>query len=127
MSMERREVLLGLAAGAAAGWIAGAAQAAESDVFVIAEVVAKPEAADELRRLFVEFVAEVRKEPGCKHYSLLEDPAKAGSFYTFETWADKAAVDAHMNTPTIKAFGAKLGNLLAKPPVITPLKMLSDG
>lgn len=127
MSIERREVLFGLTVGVAAGLFASAAPAAEGEVFVIAELLAKPESADELRRLFVEFVAKAREEPGCKHYSLLEDPAKAGHFFTFETWADKAAVDMHMTTPTIKAFGAKLGDILAKPPVVTPLKMLSDG
>lgn len=127
MSMERREVLFGLTAGAAAGLFASAARAAEGEVFVIAELLAKPELADELRRLFVEFVAKARQEPGCKHYSLLEDPAKAGHFFTFETWADKAAADAHMTTADIKAFAGKLKDILAKPPVITPLKMLSDG
>ena len=43
-------------------------------VYVIAELVAKPDKADDLRKLLVEFVAGARKEPGCKHYSLLKDP-----------------------------------------------------
>jgi quinol monooxygenase YgiN len=48
-----------------------------------------------------------RKEPGCKHYSLLEDRKQAGRFLTFETWTDQAAIEAHMTTPAMKAAGKR--------------------
>ena len=47
-------------------------------------------------------VSPAGKEPGCKHASLLEDRKQAGRFLTFETWADQAAVGAHMITPRSK-------------------------
>ena len=128
MTIDRRAVLSAVAATATAGVLASgrSAMAAESDLYVIADLTAKPDAADEFRRLLVDFAAAARKEPGCKHYTLLEDPAKPGQLYTFEIWTDKAALDAHMATPEIKALGPKLQNILAKPPAITPLKILSE-
>ena len=68
-----------------------------------------------------------RKEPGCKHTSLLEDRKQAGRFLTFETWADQAAVEAHMTTPAIKAAGPLLAPILANPFTQEFLKMVSDG
>ena len=53
------------------------------------------------RKLLVEFVAGARKGPGCKHTSLLEDRKQTGRFLTFETWADQAAIEAHMTTPAL--------------------------
>ena len=79
------------------------------------------------RKLLVEFVAGARKEPGCKHISLLEDRKQAGRFLTFETWADQAAIEAHMTTPAIKAAGPMLVPILAKPFTQEFLKMVSDG
>jgi quinol monooxygenase YgiN len=55
--------------------------------------------------LLTEFVADARKEPGCKHDSLLEDQKRPGRFLAFETWADQAALDAHMKTPALEAAG----------------------
>lgn len=124
--LDRRTVIQGLAVGALAAAAPMAASATEGDVHVIADILAKPEAADEFRKLLLDFVAGARKENGCKHYTLLEDPAKPGHFYTFEVWADMAALDAHLNSPAMKAVGPKIKDLLAAAPVITPLKILSE-
>jgi quinol monooxygenase YgiN len=67
------------------------------------------------RKPVVDFFAGARKEPGCKRTSLLEDRKQAGRFLTFETWADQAAIEAHMTTPAIKAAGPMLVPILAKP------------
>jgi quinol monooxygenase YgiN len=123
--LDRRTILQALAV-AAAGVAPNGTFAAENDVYVIADLLAKPEASEEFRKMLLDFVAMTRKEDGCKHYTLLEDPAKAGHFYTFEIWADKAALDAHLNSPTMKAMGPKLKDILAAAPVITPLKMLTE-
>jgi predicted Fe-S protein YdhL (DUF1289 family) len=73
MTIDRRMILGAFAASAASGLIAGGA---EGDVYVIADLLAKPEAAGEFRQMLIDFVAKSRKETGCKHYTLLEDPAK---------------------------------------------------
>jgi quinol monooxygenase YgiN len=89
--------------------------AGPSGYFVIAEVVAKPGSADELRSLLVPFAEKSRTEPGCQVYTLLEVLSEPGRFLTFERWTDKAALDVHMTTPHIKEIVPKLDKVLAKP------------
>jgi quinol monooxygenase YgiN len=130
LSTDRRTFVrtAGASAATAAAFLSiGPANAADDAIYVIAELVSKPDKADDLRKLLVEFVAGARKEPGCKHYSLLEDRKQAGRFLTFETWADQAAIEAHMTTPAIKAAGPKLEPILAKPFTQEFLMMVSDG
>ena len=117
LTTDRRALILSGTAGftAVAFGAIEAANAAEGGLYVIAELVAKPDKADALRELMVNFVAGARKEPGCQHYSLLEDRNQPGRILTFETWADAAALDAHMKTPEIKAAVPKLEPILAKP------------
>lgn len=128
LNMERRALVHSVAIGSAvaAFWTA-AANAADGNLYVIAELVAKPDQANALRDLMVPFVAGARHEPGCKHYSLLEDKSQPGRFLTFETWADAAALEGHMSTPEIKAISPKLGPVLAKPFTQIKLSMVSDG
>jgi hypothetical protein len=85
-STDRRTFVrtAGASAATAAAFLSiGPANAADDAIYVIAELVSKPDKADDLRKLLVEFVAGARKEPGCKHYSLLEDRKQAGRFLTF--------------------------------------------
>ena len=102
-----------------------AAAATDSAVHVIAEIVAKPDKADEARTMLVAFVYGARKEPGGKSYALLEMLTEPGHFFTSEVWTDKVAIDAHMGTPEIKALGPKLTPLLAKPFTVAMNKALS--
>ena len=119
MSEMDRRVFVGAAAlgsVAAAVLIASSVQAAgQSGYFVIAEIVSKKEKADELRALLVPFAEKSAKEPGCLVYTLMEVIGEPGRFLTFERWTDKAALDAHMVTPDIKAIVPKLEPVLAKP------------
>jgi quinol monooxygenase YgiN len=129
LSTDRRTFVRTAGAGAAAAAFMSVApaNAADDALYVIAELVSKPDKADDLRQLLVEFVAGARKEPGCKRYSLLEDRKQAGRFLTFETWTDQAALDAHMKTPALQAAGPKLQPILAQPFTQQFLKMVSDG
>ena len=119
MSEMDRRVFVGAAAlgsVAAAVLPASSVQAAgQSGYFVIAEIVSKKEKADELRALLVPFAEKSAKEPGCLVYTLMEVIGEPGRFLTFERWTDKAALDAHMVTPDIKAIVPKLEPVLAKP------------
>ena len=114
----RRSVLQAAALGSgllAFGAAAAAGGARKGELYVIAEIVGKPDAADELRKLIVPFAAQSRKEPGCREYTLLEVENEPGRFLTCERWSGHAALDAHMKTPAMAAMGPKLGTLLAKP------------
>jgi quinol monooxygenase YgiN len=73
-----------------------------------------------------ELVARGRKEPGCKHSSVLEDRKPAGRFLTFETWADQAAIESHMTTPAIKAADPMLPPHSGEPFTQQFLKVVSD-
>ncbi len=113
---DRRLLLHGAAAGMATmAWGASDAASSGKDLYVIAEIVGKPEKADELRKIIVPFAAKAAKEPGCREYKLMEVESEPGRFLTFERWSSHEALDAHMKTPAMAAIGPKLGDLLGKP------------
>ncbi len=113
---DRRAFTQGMAAATLMSVIGPSfAQAATPGFFVIAEIVAKPEKANDLRALLEPFAIKSRTEPGCQLYALLEVQNEPGRFLTYEKWTDKAALEAHMVTPHIKEIVPKLGDLLAKP------------
>ena len=117
--MDRRAFVGAAAMGgvAAAVLVSSSAEAAgdNSGYFVIAEIVASKDKADELRALLVPYAEKSAKEPGCQKYVLMEVIAEPGRFLTYERWTNKAALDAHMVTPDIKEIVPKLQPILAKP------------
>jgi quinol monooxygenase YgiN len=113
---SRRTLLASGAIGAALVAVTGTALAQKvKGLRVVAELVAKPGSADDLRALLVPFAKGARNEPGCIEYVLMEDQGEAGRFLTYEIWTDRPALDAHMKTPAMAAAGPKLIPLLAKP------------
>lgn len=127
-ALDRRLLLRAAALSPAfAAVIVGGASAAEGGdkLVVIAELVSKPDRADDLRNIMVPFVEGARKEPGCEHYTLLEDRKTPGRFLTYEIWTDEASLAAHMQTPAIKAAVPKLTDILAQPFTQAMLKTLS--
>ena len=116
--MDRRALVGAAAAGSVAAGILAASSAiaaGQSGYFVIAEIVSRKDKADDLRALLVPFAETSAKEPGCLVYTLMEVIGEPGRFLTFERWTDKAALEAHMVTPDIKAIVPKLEGVLAKP------------
>ena len=128
LTLDRRALIRSAAVGSAV--IAASRAAAEAatggSYYVMAELVSKPDQVEALRAILIPFVAGARKEPGCLHYSLLEDVKQPGRFLTFETWANEDALKAHMVTPEIKAAVPKLEPVLAKPFSQIFLSMVSD-
>jgi len=125
----RRQILQAVAASPMLAIAASQAEAAESragTLVVIAEIEAKPEHADAMRAIMLPFAAKSRKEPGCHHYTLLEDPKIPGLFFTYEIWTDQASLAAHMQGANAKAAGPKLAALLAKPPTQNLLGVVSS-
>ncbi len=114
---SRRTLIQGAAIGATVlAWGgAHAASGKKTGLYVIAEIVSKPETADALRALLVPFAASSRKEPGCLEYTLMEVEKEPGRFLTFERWTGHTALEKHMKTPAISALGPKLEPVLAKP------------
>jgi quinol monooxygenase YgiN len=115
-TLDRRTLMVG---GAISILFSGPSRAApakkDTGYYVIAEINAKPGSEGALRDLLVPFARSSRKEPGCLVYTLMEVISEPGRFLTFERWTNKAALEAHMVTPAIKAIVPKLEPLLAKP------------
>ncbi len=82
---------------------------------VVAELVAKPGKADELRAALTGLVDPTRKEDGCVQYDLHESTDKPGSFVFYENWTSRAALDVHLQSPHLIALGAIAPDLLIEP------------
>jgi quinol monooxygenase YgiN len=95
------------------------------EVQIFAALSAGPGQEDALREVLSELVAATRTEPGNLHYMLNEELEKPGNFHLFESYKDKAAVDAHMQSPHFLAGVEKLKPLLATQPSIVQTKLVT--
>ena len=87
-------------------------------ITVVATFQAKPGKAAELKQALIGLLAPTRREAGCINYDLHvlpEDPAK---FLFHENWTSKAHLDAHLQSPHIKALLPRVPELaVAKPEI----------
>lgn len=86
----------------------------KQDLYVVAVLTAKADRADALRDLLLPAVEAFREEDGCKSYALHEDTQRPGRFVSYEVWRDKAALEQHMDSPTMREAKPKLKDLLDK-------------
>ncbi len=87
-------------------------------IVVIATIRARKGSETEMLGALRKLVPETRKEKGCIQYDLhisVEDPA---SFAFYERWLDKAALDAHLQSPHFAAASPEIGSLSEIPPLI---------
>lgn len=92
---------------------------------VFATLVSQPGKADTIRDAVTELATATRTEPGNLHYMVHEDPKHPGSFFFFEVYKDQAATNTHMKSSHLAAAFAKIGGLIASPPVITETKLIA--
>ena len=82
--------------------------------FVLAVMLRiKPE---NVERFMAEVLAngrEARKEPGCRQFEVLVDPADRTKVVLFEVYDDEKAFEAHQQTPHFKKYLADAVPLLA--------------
>lgn len=71
-------------------------------ITVVATFQAKPGKEIELRAALIGLLAPTRKEEACLSYDLHASPEDPAKFLFHENWADKAALDAHMQAPHIQ-------------------------
>ena len=92
-----------------------------SVVSVVAIITTKPGKRDEVLAAARDNLAAVRAEDGCIEYVPHIDTEGMGSFQTpfgpdtfvfIEKWASKEALGAHAVAPHMKAYAAKVGDLL---------------
>jgi quinol monooxygenase YgiN len=71
---------------------------------VVARVRAKTGQETRLRRELQSLVAPTLAEAGCLRYDLHESTTELGWFLLYETWKSEADLQAHFQTPYLKAF-----------------------
>jgi quinol monooxygenase YgiN len=72
-------------------------------------LIAKPGQEVAMRSALEALVPLSLSDDGCLGYILHRDHEKPQHFFLYETWRDKAAWQAHMETPHLKTFGETSG------------------
>jgi autoinducer 2-degrading protein len=73
----------------------------------------KPENVEAFMAKALENGAAARKEPGCRTFDVLVDPADKTKVMLYEVYADEKAFEAHQATPHFKKYVAEAVPLLA--------------
>jgi quinol monooxygenase YgiN len=87
-------------------------------ITVIATFQARPGKESELRTVLLGLLAPTRKETGCLNYDLHQAPDDAARFLFHENWTSKAELDAHLQTPHLKALVSRVDELCTAFPEI---------
>ena len=87
-------------------------------VTVVATFQAKPGREAELKKALTGLVEPTRKETGCINYDLHQLPRDPSRFLFHENWTSKALLDAHLQSPHIKALLPQVPELTVAPPEI---------
>ena len=72
----------------------------------------------ELKAALTGLVAPTRKEAGCLNYDLHQLPEDPKKFLFHENWTSKAHLDAHLQSPHIKALLPRVPELAVAMPEI---------
>ena len=87
----------------------------ENGMMIVAKLKVKPEKVKAFTEAAKEIIEKSNKEEGCKSYQLYQDPYDNTRFVFVEEYKNRAAVDAHFASDYFKAFGPKIGDLVAEP------------
>ena len=93
----------------------GKNQMTDEQVTLIGQIKAKNGCEQDVKQELQLLIGESRKEPGNIHYDLYQAIDNESLFLFHETWKDQKALDEHMDSPYLKRFISKEGELLAEP------------
>ncbi len=96
-------------------------------IHVVALARAKPGSAERVRAGLEALIAPTRAESTNHLYVLHASADDPNLFVFYETWDSREALDAHMQTPHLKAFGAQTGDALAAPLEVHVLHEIGAG
>lgn len=88
---------------------------ANEHVSVVARITAKPGREEEVQKELEKLVEETQHEKGVIEYELHQAAESASMFLIYEIWESQADLDAHLNSPHVRAFLDKTDELLKKP------------
>jgi quinol monooxygenase YgiN/quercetin dioxygenase-like cupin family protein len=83
------------------------ARAAGDPLTAVTFIRGLPGREEELQRELLALTAPTRAEPGALRYDLYQSTSQPSQFMRFEEWRDLAALEAHKQTPHLKASFAK--------------------
>ncbi len=75
-------------------------------IVVAAHITLKPGKKEEFWKLAQECIATTRTENGCISYTLFASMESEDKLVFLEEWETRAALDAHLQAPHLKAFSA---------------------
>lgn len=81
-------------------------------VELIVPLVAAQGKADELKQQMTSMLAPTHAEPGCEFYRAYESETP-GKFFFHELWESQKHLDAHMESPHLKAFAKAIQELVS--------------
>lgn len=79
---------------------------------VVAYMRAAPGKRDVLRQVLEGLIEPTSKEKGCINYDLHQGVADPDRFFFYENWESDADLDAHLDAPHLRAFAARIPELL---------------
>ena len=66
-------------------------------------------------------VEPARAEPGCNSYQLFTSAVDPATFITVETWSSREELNAHYQSPQVRAALSAISDDLVQPPAVHPL------
>ena len=97
----------------------------KTTVRVVANVVALPEKAEQVKLVLLGLIEPTRQESGCIQYELLQNPENPTDFVFVEEWESEQLLNTHLDSPHMSEADAKLDGLLAAPPDIRLYRLLA--
>ncbi len=85
-----------------------------SVVTVVAKLVVREEAVDEVRAELLKMIAPTRQEEGCIDYRLHQDNAEPTVFIFYENWESMACLERHLATPHYQSYVAAVGGAIVE-------------
>ncbi|MEZ5345982.1 MAG: putative quinol monooxygenase [Pyrinomonadaceae bacterium] len=98
----------------------------DEKIVLIARLKVKADKVEEAKAAGLAIVADSRAEAGCINYDIHQSIEDETVFFWHETWANKAAIDEHFETPFFQEFFKVVGEVAAEPPQINLTKKITD-
>lgn len=92
---------------------------------VVAQVRAKAESVEAVKRACLALVAPSRAEKGCLNYDLYQASDDPALFIFYENWESLQDIDRHLQTSHALAFDEETAGLLAEEETITYLQKIA--
>lgn len=86
-----------------------------STLHVVARIVARPDAIEEVKEILMSMIGPTHRESGCLKYELYQNALDPTDFTFVEEWIDGAALDKHAAAPHIAGVQTRLRQITAVP------------